>query len=731
MGRSLVTPSAIARRTATVRAGPGPGPAESGRPCPIENAGPWCYSPPVTERADDTRARLSLEEVAQAVQDLSTERTLDGFVVRFLEDLRRWAAPSAVLAAVRDPTAESGWRLLPALCAGSGPLGAERSVRQLVEDVPQDLPRPSLVRPGGEMPGVRVRENCVVPWSCEGESGVLMLRGVVDPAPPNLAEAVALLSAPVWPRLLGGPAARVEASVTELRRLADRLREDADRQVERLQAARPPVEEPPAPDPVAATRLTELEQELTSTRAEAARLSALVESLRSEGAGAAGRLEEERQAARQSRAAAQAAEGALASARKELANASEGTERLSALVESLQSESARTAARLEEERQAAQQARAAAQSAEGALASARKELANGAQGAARLSALVESLQSESARTAARLEEERQAAEQARAAAQSAEGALASARRELADGAQSAARLSALVESLQSESARTAARLEEERQTAGQARAAVQSAEEGLAAARKEVADAEDSVARHILEREELRQQVTTLEKALGEAEEERDEIRSEANRLAHKLEAARAAGAGGEMTGRTAEPPPGSSETVEVFRRAMTVLRRTPFLPPSLRVAMQEAEAAVGDRVERPARFLRVAVLDRDTAGLEPLAAELESAGFDVKIASHPEELALLLKTPQGRELDAAICDVLAFRPDQTVAGIFRGWEKDRPGLALYLSFSRDSPPEVERVQRVPLSLTKGRFQRPLNRADLMEMLEPLRRPTP
>jgi hypothetical protein len=628
----------------------------------------------VTERADDTRARLSLEEVAQAVQDLSTERTLDGIVVRFLEDLRRWAAPSAVLAAVRDPTVESGWRLLPALCAGSGPLGAERSVRQLVEDVPQDLPRPSLVRPGGEMPGVRVRENCVVPWSCEGESGVLMLRGVVDPAPPNLADAVALLSAPVWPRLLGGPAARVEASVTELRRLADRLREDADRQVERLQAARPPVEEPPAPDPVAATRLTELEQQLTSARNEAARLRALVESLQSEGAGAA--------------------------------------------------------ARLEEERQAAQLARAAAQSAEGALASARKELANGAEGAARLSALVESLRSESARAAARLEEERQAAQLARAAAQSAEGALASARKELADGVQGAARLSALVESLQSESARTAARLEEERQTAGQARAAAQSAEEGLAAARREVAEAEDSVARHILEREELRQQVTTLEKALGEAEEERDEIRSEANRLAHKLEAARAAGAGGEMTGRTAEPPPGSSETVEVFRRAMTVLRRTPFLPPSLRVAMQEAEAAVGDRDERPARFLRVAVLDRDTAGLEPLAAELESAGFDVKIASHPEELALLLKTPQGRELDAAICDVLAFRPDQTVAGIFRGWEKDRPGLALYLSFSRDSPPEVERVQRVPLSLTKGRFQRPLNRADLMEMLEPLRRPT-
>ena len=165
-----------------------------------------------------------------------------------------------------------------------------------------------------------------------------------------------------------------------------------------------------------------------------------------------------------------------------------------------------------------------------------------------------------------------------------------------------------------------------------------------------------------------------------------------------------------------------------VLRRALAVLRRTPYLPPPLRVAAQEAEATVGAKDQRP--WARIALLDRDSAGLEPLAAELEAEGLDVKIASHPEELALLLKTPEGRELDAAICDVLAFRPDQTVAGIFRGWEKDRPGLALYLSFSRDSPPEVERAQRVPLSLTKGRFQRPLNRLELMEMLEPLRRRT-
>ena len=483
----------------------------------------------MTENADDTRSPLALEEVAQAVQQLTAEHTLEGSTTRFLESVRRWAAPSAVLAAVRDPAAESGWRLLPALCSGSGPLGAERSVRQLVEELPEDLGRPSLVRPRPEIPGVRMRENCLVPWSCEGESGVLVLRGVVNPIPPNVADAIALLSAPVWPRLLGGPAARVEASVAELRRLAERLRDDADRQIERLQAARPPVVETPREEPAGAGRVEALEEQLTAARGEVDRLAAFVESLRSEKA-------------------------------------------------------------------------------------------------------------------------------------------------------------------------------------------------------KEIKEAGKGVARLIVEREALQRQITTLERALGDSEAERKAIRGEADRLAQALEAARAAGPSEAVTG-TAEPARASSEAVEACRRALAIFHRTPFIPPPLRVALQAVEVALGEKADRPARWLRVAVLDRDTAGLEPLVAELEPAGLDVKIASHPEELALLLKTPQGRELDAAICDVLAFRPDQTVAGIFRGWEKDRPGLALYLSFSRDSAPEVERAQRVPLSLTTGRFQRPLQRAELMEMLEPLRRP--
>ncbi len=521
----------------------------------------------MTENADDTRASLPLEEVAQAVLDLTAERTLEDFVARYLEKLRAWAAPSAVLAAVRDPAAGSGWRLLTALSTGSGPLAVERSVRQLIEEIPEDLVRPSLVRPGREIPGVRTRENCIVPWSCEGESGVLMLRGVAHQSPPNLADAVGLLSAPLWPRLLGGPATRVEASVAELRRLADRLREDAGRQIERLQAARPPVvPEPPPEETAGGDRLAEVEQQLTATRGEVARLSSLVESLRSQNAEAAAQLLEERRASMDFRAVARAAEEASGAAGRELAAAEQGTARL------------------------------------------------------------------------------------------------------------------------------------------------------------------------ILEREEFRQQVTSLEKALGEAEEERDQIRREAGQLADRLRSLEAAGRAGTdegPAGRPGGPEPGPGGGVEVFRRALAVLRRTPFLPPFLRVAVQEAEAALGEKDARPDRWARVAVLDRDTAGLEPLAAELEAAGLDVKIASHPEELALLLKTPEGRELDAAICDVLAFRPDQNVAGIFRGWDKDRPGLALYLTFGPDSPPEVERAQRVPQSLTKGRFQRPLKRRDLMEMLEPLRRPAP
>jgi hypothetical protein len=131
---------------------------------------------------------------------------------------------------------------------------------------------------------------------------------------------------------------------------------------------------------------------------------------------------------------------------------------------------------------------------------------------------------------------------------------------------------------------------------------------------------------------------------------------------------------------------------------------------------------------ERPAPWLRVALLDRDPVGLEELAEELEGTGIEIRIANYPEELGLLLRTPGARDLAAIICDVMAFRPDQNVAGLFRSWEKDRPGIAYYLTYNPDSSGETDRARRIPQSLTVGHLVRPLAKARLVEALETLAR---
>jgi hypothetical protein len=68
----------------------------------------------------------------------------------------------------------------------------------------------------------------------------------------------------------------------------------------------------------------------------------------------------------------------------------------------------------------------------------------------------------------------------------------------------------------------------------------------------------------------------------------------------------------------------------------------------------------------------------------------------------------------------------MSFRPDQNVAGLLRGWDKDRPGLASYLSYDAQSPVELERARRTPMSLTAGHIPRPLTGARLAETLDNL-----
>jgi CheY-like chemotaxis protein len=129
---------------------------------------------------------------------------------------------------------------------------------------------------------------------------------------------------------------------------------------------------------------------------------------------------------------------------------------------------------------------------------------------------------------------------------------------------------------------------------------------------------------------------------------------------------------------------------------------------------------------ERPPRRFGIALLDREVVGIEPLASELEAGGVEVRIANQSEELALLLRTPDA--VDAVVCDVMSFRPDQNVAGLIRSWDKDRPGLSFYLSYDLQSPAEVERARRIPMSLTAGHIPRPLVVARLLETIENLAR---
>jgi len=183
--------------------------------------------------------------------------------------------------------------------------------------------------------------------------------------------------------------------------------------------------------------------------------------------------------------------------------------------------------------------------------------------------------------------------------------------------------------------------------------------------------------------------------------------------------APRPSGAGGQSAPTAA---------LDVVRAALVSLRRSAFVPAGLRLALEDVSAAVAGDDARPAARLRLVILDRDLGGLDSLAAELEAAGLEVKVANYPEELALLLRTPATRDVAAAICDVMAFRPDQNVAGLFRSWDKDRPGLAFFLSYDAESSVELERARRVPLSLTVGHLPRPLPVARVVEAVEALSR---
>lgn len=604
----------------------------------------------MTGGTPDARPAIPLEEVARAAIELAAQPELSALVARFLEFVRGWAAPSAILAAAEDSRAEAGWRLIPALCVGSGPLGVERLLAQLVEETPEGRRRPVVVQPAEEAPGVRVRDNWILPWWHDAESGVLILRGVPRGCPPNLGEALFCVSGPVWPRLLGSPAARVEALGKDLQAVAERLKDQMARQLERLQAARPSEASTDAP-----ARIADLEAQLEAVRRE---LRSAVET-REQGQARLAELEQK----------ARTAEAERDGARAELGRASARTE-------TLRSEQAATAGQLEQVRRIAEAAAQSARRAEEQRDEASAE-------AARLSKRVETLLAEQGPAAARLEELRRAAESAGGKAREAEQERDQARAEVA-------RLSSRPEG-PAAAAASAEQVEELQRTARTAQAKALMADEALAAAQGELAARDAAL------------------KESGRLLEEAQAALAEAKARSERAEAPAAA-----VTERPPEAPTSLGATG-------TALRRTPFVPRALRAALEQA-APTPQNSERPEAWLRIAVLDRDPLGPESLVAELEDAGLHVWVANHPEELAILVRTADV--LHVAVCDVMAFRPDQNVAGLLRSWEKDRPGLQFYLSRDQGVPAEVERARRIPMSLLAGQLQRPIHAAGLVAALQ-------
>jgi len=559
--------------------------------------------PPVSDPQEPQAEPLTLEETARATAELATRPEASRLATSFLELVQRWAAPSAVLTAVRDPAGVAGFRLVPSLCNGSISLGIEKTLAKLVEETPQCLARPTLVR-GEEMPGVRVRDNVVVPWWCEGDSGLLVLRGVPRPVRPGLGEALALAAAVVWPRLMGSPADRVETLVQELKAAAARLEGESGRQLERLKAAAPTPA--PAAESTDAPRVAELEATLATHS-----------------------KEREAQARE-----LEAASTKLRDRETEVRELEETLAALRTVRETQARELEATNARLRDRE-------AQARELETTLATLRQER--------------EAQPRDVDETIAKLRQE----SEARA-------------REL-----------------------EAARREKE------------TASLDLAAAKQQSENAKRELSAAIEERR-------TAERDLDVARRE----------LAARIAAPAPAGEPAPAEPSGARLPAAGERGGEALKLAIASVRRAAFVPPMLRVSMEEV-ASLAAAEPRPARRHGIALLDRDVVSLESVAAELEQAGIEVRLANQPEEMALLLRV-DASSIDAVVCDVMSFRPDQNVAGLLRAWDKDRPGLAFFLSYDAQSPVELERARRTPMSLTAGHIQRPLTGARLAETLENL-----
>jgi hypothetical protein len=641
------------------------------------------------------------EQVAAGASALGAGTRVTEMAARFLALVESWASPSAVLCAYRDASAAEGVRMVPELTSGAVTAAAERSLAKLFTDYPPDaITRPTLLAPAEGAAGMRVRDTLVIPWSHGASvSGFLVLRGLPRPQPANLGDAVSLLAQALWPRLgLQGtpPANEVEAARTgievrlrELGRVVEHVEADwraarsaaeteRDRLNNELIALRGQVESLQKAAPAADQERVTAEAERDAARTEAAELRARIETVQRE-------LDAQRLQTGAAAASTEAAAKARAQAEAERdAARSEAAERRGR-IETVQRE-------LDTQRSKAEAA-AAAGTEEAAKARAQVETERDAARAeaAELRGRIETVQRE-------MDTLRAQAQSATAGTEAAGKALAQAEAERDAARSDAAGLRGRSEIVQRELDGLRSQAETGRAGADEAGKARAQAETERDAARTEAAELRSRIETALREREEARAALTT---AAGRDEKAQADTHAAVER---------------------------GQRAVEVFLNGFEAIRRTPFVPPTVRVWVDEARALLGPKSAPRPRLGRILLLDREAPTLSTLAGELEQAGLDVLIAHHPDEVSLFMKTPDAAGLTALVLDVLSLRPDQNIAEVVRAWRHDLPGLVLFLTFRAENPNEAERAQRLPVTATAGYLPRPLQKAALLEAVASLAR---
>jgi len=644
------------------------------------------------------------EQIAGGATALAAQSRLSEIAARFLALVESWAAPSAVLCGYRETAAPENVKMVPELTSGTMNPAAERAFAKLFTDYPPgSLTRPTLIRPNEEAAGIKVRDTLVLPWS-HGDlvSGFLVLRGLARPQPSNLPAAVALLAQPLWPHLTrsadSSDSSAVEGRLREIARMVGRIEADwrvartSDQsemerragkivdlqdQIAALEKGGATAAAPAgAPDDKARR---EAEAERDAARTEAADLRAKLETAQREAESA----RQEAAAAKQAGATAET----VAKAREQADAARSESVDLRAKLETAHREA--DAAR--QEATAAKQASSAAEPEAKARREAETERDAARAEAAELKAKLETAQREI--NAALFE--------AKGSAASEEATKA---RELAEAERNAAR---------SEAAALRTMLETLQLEAEVARSQAQEAHAAAAAAGQARTVAEG-------ERDAVRGVAADLEAKLKGLEAELADARAISETAATVVMAGPRADAAGAPAADRWE------KLSESFRGALEAIRRTPFVPPTVRVSCAEAEALLDPNPSTNAKTARILLLDRDAPMLGALAGELEKEGLDVLIAHHPAEVTLFLKTPDAKGLTALILDVLALRSDENLAELVRGWRRDLPGLPLFLTFRADNATETEKAQRIPSTSTAGYLQRPLQKATLLDAVTTL-----